>query len=271
VFIFRYITPGSFDSYSWQLLENKQRFISSFLSGTAKVRDTEDIGEAVLNYSEIKAACIGNPLVKKRVETANTIERLKIASAQKQQQLLDLTTVISQTPKKIEKLCQLREITRKDSKLYKRYKETIPNEERIAFGEELLEALKENNLVNKERTFAEYQGFTIILPANMFIEKPYVYVRSRNHGVYYNDMTDVSTPLGCTKSIDYLLEHFDDRIRDYTKQIHKAKKDCEDAKSDYNLGNPYNAKIQKLTKELEKIDEEIAKQEEEKKDATSKQ
>lgn len=73
VYIFRYLTPGSFDSFSWQLLENKQRFISSFLSGTATTRDADDIGEAILDYAEIKAACIGNALVKKRVETASRL------------------------------------------------------------------------------------------------------------------------------------------------------------------------------------------------------
>ena len=57
VFIFRYITSDSFDSFSWQILENKQKFISSFLSGASNVRDADDI-EAILNYAEIKAAFV---------------------------------------------------------------------------------------------------------------------------------------------------------------------------------------------------------------------
>ena len=64
VYIYRYITEGSFDAYSWQLLENKQRFISSFLSGTSATRDMGDIADTVLTYAEVKALAIGNPLIK---------------------------------------------------------------------------------------------------------------------------------------------------------------------------------------------------------------
>jgi SNF2 family DNA or RNA helicase len=70
VFIYRYITEGSFDAYSWQLLESKQRFISAILQGSIKERYGSDISDTVLNYAEVKALAIGNPLIKKRVETA---------------------------------------------------------------------------------------------------------------------------------------------------------------------------------------------------------
>lgn len=73
--IFRYITEGSFDAYSWQLLETKQRFITSLLSGSYTEREGSDIEDTVLNYAEIKALAVGNPLVKKRVETANELSR----------------------------------------------------------------------------------------------------------------------------------------------------------------------------------------------------
>lgn len=73
--IFRYITEGSFDAYSWQLLETKQRFITSLLSGSYTEREGSDVEDTVLNYAEIKALAVGNPLVKKRVETANELSR----------------------------------------------------------------------------------------------------------------------------------------------------------------------------------------------------
>ena len=73
--IFRYITEGSFDAYSWQLLETKQRFITSLLSGSYTEHEGSDIEDTVLNYAEIKALAVGNPLVKKRVETANELSR----------------------------------------------------------------------------------------------------------------------------------------------------------------------------------------------------
>lgn len=66
VYIYRYITEGSFDAYSWQLLETKQRFISGLLSGSLTTRSGADIEDTVLDYAEVKALAVGNPLVKKK-------------------------------------------------------------------------------------------------------------------------------------------------------------------------------------------------------------
>ena len=75
VYIYRYITEGSFDAYSWQLLETKQRFISGLLSGSLTERSGSDIESTVLDYAEVKALAVGNPLIKERVETANELTR----------------------------------------------------------------------------------------------------------------------------------------------------------------------------------------------------
>ena len=75
VYIFRYITEGSFDAYSWQLLETKQRFIEALLAGSIKQRAGSDIGDTVLGYAEVKALAIGNPLIKKRVEVSNELTK----------------------------------------------------------------------------------------------------------------------------------------------------------------------------------------------------
>lgn len=75
VYIYRYITEGSFDAYSWQLLETKQRFISGLLSGSLTDRSGSDIESTVLDYAEVKALAVGNPLVKQRVEAANELTR----------------------------------------------------------------------------------------------------------------------------------------------------------------------------------------------------
>ena len=76
VSIYRYITEGSFDAYSWQLLETKQRFIAELLSGSMDQRSGSDIEGTVLDYAEVKALAVGNPLVKVRVEAANELTRL---------------------------------------------------------------------------------------------------------------------------------------------------------------------------------------------------
>lgn len=76
--IYRYTTEGSFDAYSWQLLETKQRFISDILSGTAAGRSGSEVDGTVLDYAEIKALALDDPLLKLRVETQNELSRLVI-------------------------------------------------------------------------------------------------------------------------------------------------------------------------------------------------
>ena len=76
VFIYRYITEHSFDAYSWQLLEMKQNFISKLLNNDVHTRSIDDVDSTVLNYAEVKALAIGDPLIKERVETFNEMQRL---------------------------------------------------------------------------------------------------------------------------------------------------------------------------------------------------
>ena len=62
--IFRYVTEGTFDSYSWQLIENKQKFIGQIMTSKSPVRSCEDVDEAALSYAEVKALATGNPYIK---------------------------------------------------------------------------------------------------------------------------------------------------------------------------------------------------------------
>ena len=67
VHIFRYVTESTFDSYMWQLIENKQKFISQIMTSKAPVRSCEDVDEAALSYAEVKALATGNPAVKEKI------------------------------------------------------------------------------------------------------------------------------------------------------------------------------------------------------------
>lgn len=253
VFIYRYITEGSFDSYSWQLLENKQRFISSFLSGIGTVRDADDVADVVLNYAEAKALAIGNPLIKKRVETANHLERTRISCRQRQKQLIDLRSVVDHTPAELARLRRLHRITSLDVMLYQKFKEAIPREERMAFGEELLEAIMENHMKNTERVFDTYQGFDVILPANMDREKPHVFLRSENGGTYTIEM-ETEKPLGCAMRLDHLLENLSHRVLSLEEQLRQTKQRGEEALADLERGNEYQEKVALLEEELAHID-----------------
>ena len=78
--IFRYIATGSFDAYSWQILETKQRFISQFLTGTAYQRTAADLESNVLTYGEVKALALSSPAMKALAEKENELRHLTILS-----------------------------------------------------------------------------------------------------------------------------------------------------------------------------------------------
>lgn len=158
VFRFRYITAGTFDAYSWQLLENKQRFILQFMNHTLACRDARDIDDAVLTYAEIKALSVGDPLLKTRIDTSNELERVKIHSRQREQELKKMDTVIAETPQILEKLKGQKVLLALDLEHALANRESLTKEERNAFGEDVLEALKENILLETERKFDTLHG-----------------------------------------------------------------------------------------------------------------
>ncbi|MBQ6975407.1 MAG: hypothetical protein IJQ16_02510 [Selenomonadaceae bacterium] len=80
--IFRYVTEGTFDAYLWQIIENKQRFISQIMTSKTPVRSAEDVDEATLSYAEIKAIATGNPLIKEKMDIDVKLERLKMAKSE---------------------------------------------------------------------------------------------------------------------------------------------------------------------------------------------
>lgn len=78
VHIYRYVTEGTFDSYLWQTVENKQRFISQIMTSKSPVRSCEDIDETALSYAEIKALCAGNPLIREKMDLDVEVSRLRL-------------------------------------------------------------------------------------------------------------------------------------------------------------------------------------------------
>ena len=84
VFIYRYVTEGTFDSYLWQTVENKQKFIGQIMTSKSAVRSFADADETALSYAEIKALCAGDPRIKERMDLDVEITRLKLMKAEHQ-------------------------------------------------------------------------------------------------------------------------------------------------------------------------------------------
>lgn len=150
VFIYRYITEGSFDAYSWQLLETKQRFISSLLSGHLSERDGSDVSEIVLNYAEIKAIAIGNPEIKKRVEAANELDKLLILKREQIKLHESLAQELNIIPTKINNQTDLITKAKADFDAIK----SLPSEFKVDYLVDISEALTKLSQISKDEESA---------------------------------------------------------------------------------------------------------------------
>ena len=93
--IFRYVTEGTFDSYSWQLIENKQKFIGQIMTSKSPVRSCEDVDEAALSYAEVKALATGNPYIKEKMDLDIQVSKLKLMKANHTSQIYRLESDIA--------------------------------------------------------------------------------------------------------------------------------------------------------------------------------
>ena len=102
--IFRYVTEGTFDSYIYQLVENKQKFIAQIMTSKLPVRSAEDVDEKALSYAEIKALATGNPLIIEKCQLEMDVNKLKILHASHLNQKYALEDkILKEYPKEIKR------------------------------------------------------------------------------------------------------------------------------------------------------------------------
>lgn len=105
--IFRYVTEGTFDSYSWQVIENKQKFIGQIMTSKSPVRSCDDVDEAALTYAEVKALCTGNPYIKEKMDLDIQVSKLKLMKANHTSNRYRLEdNIMSTYPKRIASLTE---------------------------------------------------------------------------------------------------------------------------------------------------------------------
>ena len=193
VAIYRYYTTGSFDSYSWQLIETKQRFIDDLLSGTTVERNAEDVSDTVLSYAEIKANCVGNPLLKKRCEIANELSICRRTQRKQAEANQNLEQRLQMVKRLLENQGTYNAVIFKDYDHYrlamdaeKQSLHTVKGgrkarqKERKQLRERLTILVNDNILRSRDSEAFEYKGFTVILPANMTEEEPFVWLQGED-------------------------------------------------------------------------------------------
>lgn len=253
VFIYRYITKGSFDAYSWQLLETKQGFISGLLSGFMKDRSGSNIEDTVLNYAEVKALAIGNPLIKERVHVANELSRYKLLQKNLLESRESMNRELSDIGVRIEKVKDWMEKCSKDFGYYEANKTEKTFEEKQELGAEITAAIKDNEFKEVDTEFTNYQGFTVILPAHMDGVKPFIYIR--NNGNYRLDMG--LSEVGNMTRIDNLLNGFEKRLDSYKKQYKELVSRRVGLEAELKKEDDYSEMISSYEKRLKELDEQL--------------
>lgn len=122
--IFRYATSGTFDSYLWQTVESKQKFISQIMSSKSPVRSCEDCDETALSYAEIKALCAGNPLIAEKMNLDNEVAKLRMLKSEHQSQRYRIEdNILKRYPEQIVSLTERIKGVEKDIVTYEAEKE----------------------------------------------------------------------------------------------------------------------------------------------------
>ena len=251
--IFRYITDGSFDAYSWQLLESKQKMINSVLAGNMSERMCQEVDDLVLSYSEVKALAVGNPILKRRVEIVNELSKYNILQGRliKNKHLLELELL--KLPSKVKLLEDELLCIKEDKEYFDKVKTKYSQEERKTFKEEIFKHIIDCDLIKEEKLICNYQGFDILMPTNMLRNKPYVYIKHKNKYKLDLGMTDT----GIMIRLDNFFDDFDKYIENVYTEILKTESRMEDIKSELSKDSSYIDNIVLLKEELKEIDKKL--------------
>lgn len=178
--IFRYVTENTFDAYMWQILENKQKFISQIMTSKSPVRACEDVDDTALSYAEIKALATGNPYIKEKMDLDVQVSKLKLLKANHTSQIYRLESDIAKNfPVQISALKERIAGMQVDSQVVKSvdlqdndtFAMTVGNvlyEDKKEAGEALIAACAGLKTVSTGGKVGEYHGFTLSASCNMF-------------------------------------------------------------------------------------------------------
>ncbi|MFQ9013360.1 MAG: DEAD/DEAH box helicase family protein [Lacrimispora saccharolytica] len=173
VHIYRYVTEGTFDSYMWQLIENKQRFISQIMTSKSPVRSCEDVDDTALSYAEVKAMAAGNPAIKEKMALDVEVSKLKLLKSNFVSNQYRLEDDITQNfPQQITKLEEQIKAYQADIQCYQENKISDPEKFQMEIGGKVFYEKKEAGTmllsICKSITFYDsqldvgmYQGFSM--------------------------------------------------------------------------------------------------------------
>ena len=224
--VFNYVTEGTFDSYLFQTLENKQRFISQIMTSKSPVRSCDDVDEQALSYAEIKALCAGNPLIKEKMDLDVQVAKLKVLKADHQSQKFRLEDkLLTKFPADIQETTAYIAGVKSDAELAAAHPQVqegfcgmtirgVAYDEKKTAGERLLLACSE--LPNsEEKVIGSYRGFELSLRFDTYHSEYQALLKGqRKYPVALG-----KDPLGCIIRLDNSLNNFPERISSVENEL----------------------------------------------------
>ena len=224
--VFNYVTEGTFDSYLFQTLENKQRFISQIMTSKSPVRSCDDVDEQALSYAEIKALCAGNPLIKEKMDLDVQVAKLKVLKADHQSQKFRLEDkLLTKFPADIQETNAYLAGVKLDAELATAHPQEkegfcgitikgVTYDEKKTAGERLLLACSE--LPNsEEKVIGSYRGFELSLRFDTYHSEYQALLKGqRKYPVALG-----KDPLGCIIRLDNSLNNFPERISSVENEL----------------------------------------------------
>ena len=258
--IYRYVTEGTFDAYLYQLVENKQRFISQIMTSKTPVRFAEDIDETALSYAEIKALAAGNPDIIEKTELDTQVAKLKLLKQNYLSEKYELEDkVIKYYPNEIKRLENRIEDMKEDIEVFNN-NNTPDNAfekmnikgtdftERKEAGEKIIEICK--SMTNPEPLeIGEYKGFKIILSFDTMDRK--FYASMKNNLSYKTELG--SDPSGNITRIDNVLNGIETRLSSVENNLEDTKKNYESAKKEIEKPFPQEEELKTKSKRLDEL------------------
>ena len=259
--IYTYVTENTFDSYLYQLVESKQKFIGQIMTSKSPVRSAEDIDETALSYAEIKALCAGDPRIKEKMDLDIDVSRLKLLKANHLSQRYSLEDqILKEFPQKIKSLEQRIEGYRAD--IDQRKRNTEPNEdgfspmfmpggtvrEKKAAGDAILGLCK--SMTSPDPIpIGQYRGFDMELSFDTFSrEYKITLIHQLRHTVTLG--TDI---FGNIQRLDNTLSSFEERMTACANQLENTRVQLENAKAEVQKPFPQEEELAAKTARLNEL------------------
>ena len=264
VYVYNYVTEGTFDAYLWQTLENKQRFISQIMTSKSPVRSCEDVDEQALSYAEIKALCAGNPLIKEKMDLDVQVAKLRVLKADHQSQKFRLQDkLLTKFPAEIQAQTATITALKSDAEIaaaHPQGQETfcgmtlkgMTYGEKKSAGERLLLACTELSNT-EEQLVGSYRGFALSLRFEPFRSEYQAVLKGR---LPY-PVSLGTDPHGSITRLDNALNAFADRIAHAENELDNLKEQQQAAQAEVEKPFPQEEELAQKSARLAELNAQL--------------